>query len=263
MGVDDRAIGGGKIMIRRLEELSLAAWPALASVHDGGYVLRLAEGYTKRANSVNALYPDTSESEAALIRRIGWTEAMFARHRLATIFRLSPLADPRLDGLLAARGYQSADETVVMLASECRGEPDPRVEVRPGVAPDWVEAYAETAGIAAPQKATLHRMMGLIAPDHATARVTVDGRIVGFGLGVLDRGHLGAYEILAAPSARRQGLGRAIMTSLLAWGARNGATRAYLQVVAANAPAIALYRALGYRETYRYHYRIRTEERAA
>lgn len=42
----------------------------------------------------------------------------------------------------------------------------------------------------------------------------------------------------------------------MAWGRALGATRAYLMVVAANEPAIALYQRLGYLEAYRSHYRI-------
>lgn len=246
-----------------LEELALAAWPALMTIHHGGYVLRLAEGYTKRANSMNALYPPAGESEADLLARVAWAEAVLAQHRQSSILRLSPLADPRLDALLAARGYAHADETIVMLAERFSGADDARVEVRPDVGRDWIEAYAATADLPPASTATLARMMALIAPRHATARVTADGRIVGFGLGVLDRGHIGAFEILTTPSHRRMGLGRAIMGALLGWGAREGATRAYLQVVAANTPAIALYRELGYREVYRYHYRIGTRKRAS
>ena len=39
-------------------------------------------------------------------------------------------------------------------------------------------------------------------------------------------------------------------------GQRVSAREAYLQVIAANTPAIALYQTLGFTEAYRYHYRI-------
>ena len=254
-GTDERLAS-----IRRLEELALAAWPAFMTTHDGGYALRLAAGYTKRANSMNALYADRCEAEPDLAARIDRAEATYARHGLGCIVRLTSLAAPGLDAMLAARGYRHADETLVMLAPRIVGATDRRVEVRLGVEPDWVEAYAATTKLTPEQTGTLAHMMRLVAPVHATARVTVAGRMVGFGLGVVDRGHIGAYEILTAPEARRQGLGRAIMASLLAWGARQGATAGYLQVVAANTPAISIYRALGYREHYRYHYRIQPKE---
>ena len=42
-----------------IEELSLSAWPPLQTMVLDGWVLRFAEGYTKRPNSVNPLYAST------------------------------------------------------------------------------------------------------------------------------------------------------------------------------------------------------------
>jgi ribosomal protein S18 acetylase RimI-like enzyme len=66
---------------------------------------------------------------------------------------------------------------------------------------------------------------------------------------------VGLFDIVTLPSARRRGVGRRLVTSMLAWARDEGATDGYLQVVATNAPAIALYRQLGFDEAYRYHYR--------
>ena len=41
--------------VRRLEELAFAGWPALETRDVAGWRLRFSGGYTKRANSINAL----------------------------------------------------------------------------------------------------------------------------------------------------------------------------------------------------------------
>ena len=41
---------------RRLEEVAMNAWPSLQQMLFDGWIVRLAQGYTKRANSVNPLF---------------------------------------------------------------------------------------------------------------------------------------------------------------------------------------------------------------
>ncbi len=54
--------------------------------------------------------------------------------------------------------------------------------------------------------------------------------------------------IAVAPTARRQGLGRALLAKIVAQAAGRGAARLFLEVAADNAPAITLYRAAGFAE---------------
>ncbi|HRD75629.1 MAG TPA: GNAT family N-acetyltransferase [Hyphomicrobiaceae bacterium] len=237
-----------------LEERGFAAWPALMTVLDDGWVIRLSRGHTKRANSINVLGP----SSEPLAEKCARAEALLAWHGLPIVYRLSPLAPAELTALLDQRRYELIDDTRVMVADlkPSAERPDPRVSVRAGVAPDWTAAYAAADRVSVDRAATLQQMMASIAPPHATAEVVDNGHRVAYGLGVVDRGMIGMFEILVAPSHRRQGLAAAIMAGLLDWGRRNGARRSYLQVVASNSPAIALYERLGYREVYRYHYRV-------
>lgn len=240
--------------MRLLEEVSLAAWPALMTVLDDGWVIRLSGGHTKRANSATVL----TASSRPLLDKVAYVESLFARHSLPPVFRMTALAETDLDRLLDGRGYRRAEESIVMVGP-IAGQPlagAHAVVVREGVEPDWVAAYARLQDIDASRSAMLMRMMELIAPMHATARINDGGKIVGFGLGVVDRGSMGVFEVLTHPSVRRRGLARQIMTGLAAWGRAAGAHQSYLQVVATNAAAIRLYEDLGYVEAYRYWYRI-------
>ena len=65
---------------------------------------------------------------------------------------------------------------------------------------------------------------------------------------------VGFRGIEVAPEQRRQGFARTIMAALLEWGAERGATTAYLQVLGHNAPALALYEAMGFTTHHAYAY---------
>jgi len=74
---------------------------------------------------------------------------------------------------------------------------------------------------------------------------------------VLQDGCLGLFDIITDEGQRRRGYGRQLMQGLLAWGKQQGARSAYLQVMLNNPPALALYAGLGFREVYRYWYRVK------
>lgn len=90
----------------------------------------------------------------------------------------------------------------------------------------------------------------------AYAAWRVEGEPLAFGLGVLDHGWLGLFDIATSHSARRPGGARKIVSALMHWGKSRGAHTAWLSVIAGNDPAIALYRDFGFSERYRCHYRI-------
>ena len=70
-------------------------------------------------------------------------------------------------------------------------------------------------------------------------------------------GHSAMIHALAIkPASRRRGLGARMTRAAAAWAAAQGASRLTLAVDRANAPAMALYAAIGMLEVGGYHYRI-------
>lgn len=56
------------------------------------------------------------------------------------------------------------------------------------------------------------------------------------------------HRVVVAPERRGRGIGRALVEAGLAWVAGRGADRVLLEVEHDNAPALALYRGLGFAE---------------
>ena len=90
-------------MVRTIEELSMNAWPAMQSLHYDGWVIRCADGYTKRANSVYPLYA----SQIDIDKKIGFCESFYRERGLPTVFKLTRASTPaNLDAFLEKRGYK-------------------------------------------------------------------------------------------------------------------------------------------------------------
>jgi ribosomal-protein-alanine N-acetyltransferase len=72
--------------------------------------------------------------------------------------------------------------------------------------------------------------------------------ILGYIIFWLVHDEVHVLNVGTAPEARRRGVARALMDRAVALGRKKGARLSTLEVRRSNAPAIALYRALGYRE---------------
>lgn len=233
------------------------ALPALQTVLYDGWVLRFADGYTGRGNAVYPLYASTQD----VAQKIETCERWYVARGLRTAFKLTRAMQPQdLDDVLAARGYALHNETCVQTLDLNRNQveaAEASISLCHTLNDAWLAAYVQMAGTAPAHQPTLRRMLSNLVPTAAYALAHHAGAVVACGLGVLQGEYLGLFDIVTAAHARRQGFGRQIVGSLLRWGQASGAQIAYLQVAAANAPALQLYARFGFQEAYRYWYRIK------
>lgn len=238
---------------RRIEEAALNAWPPLQQILHDGWLLRFADGYTKRANSANPIYP----SSLSPAENVAFCEREYTARGLPPIFRLTPFAPEALDAYLAAQGYRVLEPTLVMTRG-LEDVPAPAAaEGRLAELPldDWLAEYHRMRGTA---NSPAHRgMLRAIPSECCYAVLMTDEGAAACGLGVREGELLGIFDIVTDPLRRGQGYGTQLVQGLLGWAVARGARVAYLQVVEANEPARRLYTRCGFAELYRYWYRVK------
>lgn len=252
MTADDNS----KTFIQQLEIRSMRAWPALTTRYYDGWVLRFANGYTGRANSIHPIYPGSLDLDT----RIDCCEATYQRHSLPINFKLTPASFPAdLDDALAARGYQRPYDVCVLTADllATQTASSAAVKLSPQISDLWLWHYFRMSGTDRRYRDTLVQMLGLLTPTVCYALLEKNDDILALGIGVYEDGVLGLFKIETDPRHRRQGYGTALVSTLLDWGKSQGATLAYLQTEPENEPALRLYDKLGFAEVYRYWYRVR------
>lgn len=250
-------------MITRIEELALNAWPAFQTLLLDGWVMRFAGGYTRRANSVSPLYSGPAGG-AGTVERIAACEALYRQRGQPVIFKMTSASQPaELDDLLAERGYQAEAHTSVQLLDLNAWQAPEEIEsdIRPDPDEAWQSAFAHMSGMKA-QHCELHaQILASIVPACAYASLGgSSGRIAACGLGVLQDGYLGLFDIVVAADQRQRGYGEQMVRDLLAWGQQNGAHTSYLQVMLNNPAALRLYARVGYQAEYPYWYRVKDIE---
>lgn len=240
--------------ILQLEQSFLSAWPALEEHVDSGWLWRASNGYTKRANSAQAMDPDDAVGCAGRLTAFAaWARA----RRNAPIFRVTPLAHTGVIAALNQADWRNFETSVVM-ASPVGALFSPKhsyVLLNPAT-PEWFETQAALSGYDGQSIAALSEVLaridvpvaGVLLHDEHGAPAAAALTAISAGIGVY-------LNVVVRSDLRTQGYGRSVMQGALNWSRRMGAQWGALQVVADNAAALALYRGLGFEEVYRYHYR--------
>lgn len=236
-----------------IEQLALNAWPGTNTYLLGGWVVRWANGYTKRANSATVLFDASWSAE-----KQQWVEAFYTKREQRTIFRLLSFNTPQVfDAQLEQDGYEQLDLTNVMTVTLKDGPKDGRCHVVP--LDEWLEIFhLLDQSKLGDEKKRLHKTLLEQIPGRVCPMILYDGNApAACGLGVLDGSAIGLFDIVTGESFRRRGLGTVLVKSILSWGVEHGAQSGYLQVIAANQTAIRLYEKVGFSESYQYWYRAK------
>ena len=170
------------------------------------------------------------------------------------------MGDPRVDldaATRTVRGFYAALGRPAMVQVERGSSVDEAL-----VASGWVPAPDGDAHFLLGSRARAVRAARLLsAPGAVAAEIVEDGDgllveltergdrdrpVVATGRAALTGDWLGLHGLTVDPAYRRRGLATAVVAALLERGAEKGATSAWLHVETGNAPALALYGALGF-----------------
>ncbi|BBZ26484.1 N-acetyltransferase [Mycolicibacterium madagascariense] len=220
--------------IRNLEHAAALGWPGVEHEWHDGWLLRFGHGCTRRANSAVPLLPSPSLDTAPIVQ---WFAARGVPPRLAVpdrLFRIPP-------------GAATDGENLVMTKQLAEVGPGPaaRLTARPDDA--WLGLH--------PRRVPVDVLTAVVDGEVVFATLA-DAAVARAAITVAPNGTrwVGLSSVHVAEHARRRGLARGVCEALLGWAAGRGADRAYVQVLADNAAAIALYRSMGFTEHHRCRY---------
>ncbi|GAA4180188.1 GNAT family N-acetyltransferase [Gryllotalpicola koreensis] len=234
--------------------LADAAWPPLERAELGGWRLRFAGGVTKRANSAWAGGADDLDGldPAASLEALAAVEHAYRERGLPPLFQLSG-ADGDARAQLIGRGYRAIDETLVLAASVSPSPPVSGVEIADAPSDEWIAVWWAVDGRGGTAELAIARRI-LTGVPALYAGLRRDGVLVSVARLALVGSWGGLYCVATLPKCRRRGFGERVVAAVLAAGAERGVTDAWLQVLARNAGAIALYERFGFAEVDRYSY---------
>ncbi|HTJ68441.1 MAG TPA: GNAT family N-acetyltransferase [Actinospica sp.] len=250
-----------RISAEELFAVAASCWGYLEAEALDGWELRAGAGFTNRANSVWPIGP----LRRPLTQALDEVRAWYAERGLSAQVAVEIGSD--FDLALAEHGcgdgHDDAFRQTAPIAPALEllaSHQHPNVPVSTADRPQdrWLRLYR--AGSLPPQaKAILgsgERYRYATIYDESTGEPLAIGRAA---LAAGSESWVGLAGIETAPSARRRGLARLILSVLISWAAEQGAEYAVLEVRRTNDAALALYQQLGFVTAHEYHYRTIVE----
>ncbi len=255
-----------------LQWMAARGWPAPETEPLGQWLLRAADGFTGRANSVS-VHGDPGVPLAAALQRV---ESFYTARDLPA--RAQVVLGTSWDDAFTAAGWGPAQGRgpgaphagAIVLTATVRDalarhpRPEP-VPVHGGLTPAWLQRYGRTAAMLS-AGADLTAARTVLGARQALDAGSVDA--VGFaqldgapgspaaavGRMVVTGAWAGMACVEVDPDARRGGLARRVVHTLLSWAAERGARWCYLQTLPDNVAALSLYASYGFAEHSSYRY---------
>lgn len=237
---------------RRIEESGFNSLPSIQTLLYDGWLIRLAGGGPKRANSVNVLTGSVIPFE----QKLRYCEQRFQQQGLLLTFRLTDHPQNlELDAWLEHKGLQRIDDSLVLVKELDHPAASAVPKLHQPDTETWLSQMMLLDQGSLERKLKHVELLKRLALPAVYGGMQTEGDCAAIGLAVIDGDYAGIFDVNTNPALRRRGHARALMTGLLDEARQHGARIAYLQVAASNMPAIGLYESLGFAPAYRYWYR--------
>lgn len=236
------------LRVLELDQICNLTWPAVENLENAGWLMRAADGITKRANSVLPLLADlTSEQSASFKEKLTLAQKFYKNRGLPTIFQLAlPTWQVLFEELqtLGARETMRANTMVTDLTG-------PKPQIPAGF--ELVEsAEASSDWLALQPTPGIEKILSGCQATYLT--ITNNGETVAGARLAITQNWSSITRVFVREEFRGQGLGKVIVAAALAASSEQGATKAVLQVEASNTIAIGVYESLGFKFHHEYVY---------
>jgi ribosomal protein S18 acetylase RimI-like enzyme len=242
--------------MRSIEELSMNAWPSIQNQFIDGWIIRFANGYTKRSNSVNPLYYSSKDVNG----KIELCEHIFKKKKLNPIFKITLEVFPiDLDNILENKGYKAIDYTSVQIL-DLLDIDEPKINninIYTEINEEWINCYYKLKSINIDDKIIFKKILENITNEIYFVSLLLNEKVIACGFGVLEDEYIGLFDIIVDINYRKYGYGEQLIKNIIKIAKGKGVKKAYLQVMLKNIPALNLYKKIGFKELYQYWYRIK------
>ena len=236
------------LRVLELDQICNLTWPATEYLENSGWLMRAADGVTKRANSVLPLVASLEAGPLTdFAEKITAAKKFYQERNLPTIFQVAlptwQVLSEKLRSIGAVETIRG-NTMVTDLTSSKQIVPAGFEIVQSDQFNDQWLGVNPTPGI--------EKILSGCAATYLT--IVKNGQAIATCRIALAKGWSSITRVHVHADFRGQGLGKAITAAALEASFEQGATKALLQVEASNAIAIGIYESLGFNFHHEYSY---------
>jgi ribosomal protein S18 acetylase RimI-like enzyme len=235
------------LRVLELDQICNATWPATEELESAGWLMRAANGVTKRANSVLPLKAALADNETSLTEKLETAEVFYRERNLPTIFQLALPTWQNLFDQLQLIGAQESMRANTMVADLISAIPQ-----IPAGFEVFESAQFDQEWLGLQPAPGIETILASCPATYLTIRK--NGQVLATARFAVAESWSSITRVFVKADSRGQGLGKAIVEAALAASLAQGATKAVLQVEASNAIAIGIYESLGFNFHHEYVY---------
>lgn len=234
-----------------LSRICTHGWPPTETELLGEWLLRAADGFTGRANSV-AVHGNPGVSFDVALDRVHTYYEERALPPKAQVIAASAwekqFEDAGWHGIGGTHDHALVHVADLRDAVTYARNTDDEVTITDTAADDWLALYSRAAA-ARPESAR-----AVLEGPPSVGFVRIGNPLVAIGRVAVTGEWAGMSGVEVISSQQRQGIGRRIVDASLRWAYDHGADKAYLQTMRHNTAALALYARYGFAEHHTYRY---------
>lgn len=235
-----------KLKVSKLEELTRNAWPAFEEINHNGWILRFAQGYRQRGNSVWTEHYSGNDIE----KDIDEVERIYADRKIQPLFKVTSYSDKELLDRLENRNYSAGRETLVMMRENVSLSCSVNYQTLKCTDDEWISMNKESDDEA---EEMFRKILSLIKSNVYFVKIYSEKKPAGSFYFVVEQGYAGLYSLYIKRDFRKLGLGESSL-NIINELSGNTAQYIYLQVEKDNLPAVQMYRKNGFSVIYNYIY---------
>jgi len=240
--------------LKTIEEISLKMTPSFKDITYDGWVLKFFKKYFHKTNSI---YP-LNYGKININKKIDECENLYLKMGFSYAYRITPFSQPQnLDNKLNDKGFKKKFITRMLFLNlnDILLNSNKFSDITTDF-DEWSQAYKFIGNFSDIESIIHEDFHKFLSQKKCLMLIKNKKKYISCGMGIINNDYFGIFDVKTNKDYQQKGYATELIKTMLLWAKQNKAKYVYLNVDHSNIPACNLYYKIGFKEIYKYWFRI-------